>query len=87
MALGVAAGRYAWVVLVPGYKGAATFTGGLSVEIHRADLSQAWENQPADLVSFTVNPGEESGRVDATLTNVVTPSHKLRIAGTWSCQT
>ena len=77
--------RYALVVLVTGYRGAATFTSGLKVEVSSQDQVQVWQNGPGDQASFTVGVGETSGLISATLSNAAAVGHKLVITGHWSC--
>jgi len=87
MALGVGGERYALVILAGSYRGAATFTKGVSVEVHSADLARVWQNGSGDAVTFTVAPDEESGRLQATLSSASAPAQKLKLTGRWSCQT
>jgi hypothetical protein len=87
MALDVGGQRYVLVVLAASYRGAATFTSSVNVEFHSADLARVWQNRAGDAVSFTVAPNEESGRLQATLSNATAPVQKLNLNGRWSCQT
>lgn len=87
MALNVGGERFALVILAGSYKGAATFTNAVSVEVHSADLTRVWQNRSGDAVSFTVAPNEESGRLQATLSSASAPAQKLKLIGRWSCQT
>jgi hypothetical protein len=76
------------VVLSSGYRGPATYDQGkASVQVYNPDKSRVWQSQSGDLVSFTVNPDEESGSMDATLTNLGTNKSKLKVSGRWSCRT
>jgi hypothetical protein len=86
MALDISKTRYALVVLTKEYKGAGVFTTNVKVEVHSADLAHVWQNGTGDSVSFTVNPDEQSGLLDANLTNAATPASKLHVTGRWSCQ-
>jgi hypothetical protein len=86
MALVIGKQRYALVVLTKAYIGSGVFTTNVSVEVHSADKAMVWQNGPADPVSFTVGSDEQSGFIDATLTNAATGSSKLRVSGAWSCQ-
>jgi hypothetical protein len=86
MALNIDKARYALVVLTKSYKGAGVFTSNVNVEVHSPDLAHVWQNGPGDTVSFTVNSDEQSGLLDANLTNAATPASKLRVTGHWSCQ-
>jgi hypothetical protein len=85
MALNIAQQRFALIVLVDGYKGAGAFTSNVSVEVNSADKAKVWQNGPGDPVTFTVGSDEQSGLLDATLTNAATGSSKLRISGHWTC--
>jgi hypothetical protein len=85
MAFQVGQRRYALFMLVKGYLGAGVFSSGVNVEVSSEDQSQAWQNGTDDRASFTVGPDEQSGLVDAVLSNVATPAQKLNITGRWSC--
>ena len=87
MAFAIGPQRYALVILATGYRGPSTFTKALSVEVHSADLNRVWSNRADDPVSFTVSVNEESGSIDATLTNATAPSQKLKVRGRWTCLT
>jgi hypothetical protein len=87
MALDIGGQRYALVVLAKNYKGAAVFSNSnVSVEVNNADSSRVWQNGPDDSVTFTVGADENSGLLDATLSNTAVPANKVRISGHWSCQ-
>jgi hypothetical protein len=86
MAVTIGDQRYALVVLVSDYKGAGVFTSNVSVEVNSPDKTKVWQNGPGDPVSFTVGTEQQSGLLDATLTNAATTSRKLHISGHWSCQ-
>jgi hypothetical protein len=86
MAVNIGQQRYALVVLIDPYKGAGVFTANLKVEVHSADQAKVWHNGPGDPVSLTVGTDEQSGLLDATITNAATGSSKVRVAGRWSCQ-
>jgi hypothetical protein len=85
MALNIGQQRYGLIVLVDGYKGAGAFSGNVRVEVYSADKTKAWQNGPADPVSFTVGSDEQSGLLDATLTSAATGSSKVRVSGHWTC--
>jgi hypothetical protein len=85
MALNIGQQRYALIVLVDGYRGAGVFTGNVSVEVNSSDKAKVWQNGPGDPVSFTVGSDEQSGLLDATVTNAATGSSKVRISGHWTC--
>ena len=77
--------RYVLYLLVKGYKGAAVFTQGVNVEVSTEDQSRAWQNEADDPVTFTVEADQQSGLLEAELTNVADKTKKLDVAGHWSC--
>lgn len=77
----------ALVVLAPAYHGAGTYSDGVSIQLHNADLSAVWQNRGADMVSWVVGTDEESGRVTAVLTNLSDVTKKVTLTGNWSCRT
>jgi hypothetical protein len=85
MAFAVGQQRYALFMLVKDYRGAGVFTSDAQIEVSSEDQKQAWQNGSDDRVSFTVGPGEQSGLIDAVLSNVTTPAQKLNVSGHWSC--
>jgi hypothetical protein len=85
MALNIGQQRYALIVLVDGYKGAGVFTDNVKVEVYTTDKARIWQNGPGDPVTFTVGSDEQSGLLDATLTNAATGSSKVRASGHWTC--
>lgn len=87
MLVTVGSERVGQVILVDGYKGAGSFAAGVSMEVHTLDVARVWHNRPEDRVVFTVFPDEESGRLEATLSNAQAPSQKLLVNGRWSCRT
>ena len=87
MLMAVGQERVGQVILVDGYRGAGTFESGVSIEVHTLDVARVWHNRPEDPVRFAVNPDEESGRLEATLSNTGAPSQKLRVKGRWTCRT
>jgi hypothetical protein len=82
----VAGQRFDLVVLAGGYKGAGTLAAGVTVQLHTPDLARVWQTQPGDPVAFMVAPDEESGSIDATLSNVGNPTLKQRVSGYWTCR-
>lgn len=77
--------RYALYLLIKDYKGASVFNSGVNIEVASEDQSQVWQNEPSDPVTLTVGSAQDSGLLEAELSNVADPSRKLTIAGHWSC--
>lgn len=76
------------VILASGYRGPGTYDQAhASVQVHSLDNSRVWSSLAGDRVSFTVGADEESGTLDATLTNLSTGKSKLSLSGRWSCRT
>lgn len=83
----VSNGVYGLVVTANPYRGPGSYAAGpAKVEIHSADQKQVWQSQTGDVVTFTVNNDEQTGTLDAALTNLSDGKTKLRVSGTWSCR-
>jgi len=85
MAFTVGQQRYALFLLVKDYKGSAVFSDGVNVEVASEDQSQIWQNESGDPVTFTVGADQQSGLLEAELSNVADTTKKLDVAGHWSC--
>jgi hypothetical protein len=80
--------KYGVTFLALHYRGPATYAEDVtSVQVFNPDHSKAWQNLDSDPVKFTVNADEESGTVQATLTNLSNAKSKLTLTGTWNCRT
>jgi hypothetical protein len=80
--------RYGVSFLSSEYRGPGTYSESVaSAQVFLPDHSKVWQSLGADSVTFTVNPDEESGQVDATLTNLANGQSKLHMTGSWSCRT
>jgi hypothetical protein len=58
----------------------------VSFAVRSLDGTQKWLNQPADKITFTLDPTQQSGTVDASLSEVVSGKSALHITGQWNCQ-
>jgi hypothetical protein len=54
--------------------------------VRNADNTQKWINQPSNKITFTLDPSQQSGTVDAALTDAVTGKAALQITGQWNCR-
>jgi hypothetical protein len=80
--------KYGVAFLSTQYRGPATyFEDAASVQVFNPDHTKAWQNLAADPVKLTVNGDEESGTVEATLTNLSNGQSKLTLRGSWNCRT
>jgi hypothetical protein len=78
---------YGVVITANPYRGPGSYQAGpATVEVHSADQKQVWQTQTGDPVTFAVNNDEQSGSIDAVLTNLGDGKTKLHIAGSWSCR-
>lgn len=79
---------YELLVTVPEYQGPNTYRPPeVAVQVVRLDGSAIWRTSGGDPATFTVNPDEESGSIDASLTDVNDSTTGLRVTGRWSCLT
>jgi hypothetical protein len=70
------------------YRGPGSYSSpDVTVQVHRFDNSAVWQSTGTNSASFTVGSGEESGTVDATLTNLASNQPTLKLRGDWSCRT
>jgi hypothetical protein len=79
---------YGVLFAVSKYRGPGSYSGpDVTVQVHRSDNSAVWQSAGDSQTTFTVDPGEESGTVDATLLNLASNQASMRLQGTWSCST
>jgi hypothetical protein len=79
---------YGLVTTVAAYRGPGLYRGpDVKVQMLRQDGSAVWRSEPGDQVTFVVSVDEESGTLDATLTELSTDTTKVHVTGHWSCQT
>ena len=84
----VGADLYAVVVTVTQYRGPGTYVAPqAAAQVHNPDSSAVWQTLGVDAATFTVDADEESGSLDATLTNLASNKTKLLVRGRWSCRT
>ncbi|HEX6548220.1 MAG TPA: hypothetical protein VF134_05715 [Candidatus Dormibacteraeota bacterium] len=70
------------------YRGPGSYSEAVAkVQVHTVDNKKVWQSQPGDPVTLTVANDEESGTVQATLTNLADGTTKLTLSGSWSCVT
>jgi hypothetical protein len=79
---------YEVLVTVRPYRGPGTYQApDVSVQVARPDGSAVWQTSGGDSATFTVGVDEESGSLDATLTNLSSTTTTLSVDGHWSCRT
>jgi hypothetical protein len=79
---------YGVLVTVRPYRGPGVYRApDASVQVLRPDGSAVWRSGTGDATTFTVAPGEETGSVEASVTNLTNTSTKIRVSGRWTCRT
>lgn len=59
----------------------------VAVQVHSIDNSKVWLNLSGDAVTFTLDRTQQSGTIDALLTNADSgKSGALHLAGRWNCK-
>jgi hypothetical protein len=76
------------VFSVANFSGPGTYLNSAAVvEMNSADISKVWQSRAGDKVTFTIDRSQQSGTVDATLTNATTGKVAAQhITGTWNCR-
>jgi len=79
---------YGLLVTVRPYRGPGIYQApAVSVQVSKPDGSAVWETSADDPATFVVASDEESGTLQATLTDLNSNVTKLRLSGRWSCVT
>ncbi len=76
------------VFTVQNFSGPGTYTSGaMTVELHSTDLSQVWLTLVGDKVTFTIDRTQQSGTLDATMTNATSGKVAAEhVTGQWNCR-
>ncbi|HSS95217.1 MAG TPA: hypothetical protein VLR46_14685 [Candidatus Dormibacteraeota bacterium] len=78
---------YGVVFSINNFRGPGTYQGtAVTIEVHSADTTKVWEGLGRDKVTFSLDRGQQSGTVDATLTNATTGKDGLQMTGSWNCK-
>jgi hypothetical protein len=77
-----------FTVQVDSFRGQGTYSKGeLSIAFQLLDNSQAWINGPTDKATFTIDRSQQSGTIDAFLTNAATgKAGTEHVTGHWNCR-
>lgn len=79
---------YGFQVGIQPYRGPAAYNGAKAqVQLFRPDNSLAWSSGGDDEVSFSLDPSQESGQINASLTNLSNNQTMVKVSGRWSCRT
>ena len=61
--------------------------GAVQIEVHDAGNNKVWLSMGGDSVTFTLDRTQESGTIDAALTNADSgKAGALHLTGTWNCK-
>jgi hypothetical protein len=73
--------------VVNNFRGPGSYqSADVSLVVRSADNKKVWLNLVRDKVTFTLAASQQSGTVDATLTDANTGRQGLKITGEWNCQ-
>jgi len=79
---------YGVLFAVGQYRGPGSYSApDVTVQVHSSDNSAVWQSVGDRSATFTVAPDEESGTVDAKLTNLGSNQATLQLTGNWNCRT
>lgn len=75
-------------IVVQNFRGPGSYTNGdVNVVLQSPDNTKAWLSLGNDKVTFTITRSQQSGTIDATLTNASSGTTAAEhIKGTWNCQ-
>jgi len=76
------------IFLIANFRGPGTYANAdVNVQLQTLDNTKAWLNLAADKVTFIVDRSQQSGTVDALLTNATSgKSGAEHITGSWNCR-
>ena len=61
--------------------------GAIVIQVHDADNGKVWLTMSGDTVTFTLDRTQQSGTIDATLTNADSgKTAALHVTGRWNCK-
>lgn len=76
------------VFLISNFRGPGTYgNADVNIQLHSLDNSKVWQNFGGDKITFTIERGQQSGSIDALLTDAASgKSGAEHIAGRWNCR-
>ena len=83
------AGGTVWEIafVVKNFRGPGTYhTTDSAIVVRSLDKTKAWLNIARDKVTFTVDASQQSGTVNAALTDANTGKATLTVTGSWNCR-
>jgi len=85
----VDSGGQAWGVVfaINNFRGPGTYqNSAVTIEVHSIDATKVWQSRGNDTVTFTLDRSQQSGTIDAMLTNADTGKDGLHLTGHWNCK-
>jgi hypothetical protein len=82
-------GATVWEIafVVKNFRGPGSYTtADSSIVVRSLDKAKVWLNIARDKVTFTVSPTQQSGTINAALTDANTGKSALKVTGTWNCR-
>ena len=75
------------VFQIVNFRGPGTYqNSSVTIEVHSADATKVWQSRGGDKVTFSLDRSQQSGSVNATLTNATTGKDGLTLSGDWNCR-
>ena len=76
------------IFFIENFSGPGTYVNSsVAVEMHSVDVSKVWKSRDGDKVTFTIDRNQQTGTVDATLTNATSGKVAAQhITGRWNCR-
>jgi hypothetical protein len=73
---------------IASFSGPGTYLdGAIVVEMHNPDATKVWQSRQGDKITFTMDRNQQSGTIDATMTNATTGKVAAQhITGRWNCR-
>jgi hypothetical protein len=85
----VDSGGQVWEVVfqINNFRGPGTYqNGAVAIVVNSLDTTKVWQSRGSDAVTFTLDRSQQSGTIDAMLTNATTGKDGLHVTGHWNCR-
>ncbi len=75
------------VFQINNFRGPGTYqNSSVTVEVHNPDATKVWQSRGSDKITFVLDRSQQSGTIDAMLTNATTGKDGLQVTGRWNCR-
>jgi hypothetical protein len=73
--------------VVNNFRGPGTYrTADVTIVVRNLDKTKVWLNIARDKVTFTMTTTQQSGTLDAALTDANTGKPGIKVTGQWNCR-